>query len=1348
MTPSCIAVTRLRRACLACLVALLLWLPARVAGGNYRFSHLTSAQGLPHQQVEALAQDLKGYVWIGTRNGLVKYDGYETKVYYHDAANPHSLSHNYVHALLVDRRGRLWICTETGVCRYRPGADDFECYTQQPGLFLSIAQTSRGRVFFGGDMLCSYDETGEELVRHPLPARSHINYMAVDKADNLYLSTNNAIVSYDAAMTRLTTLNLAWYGDCVTSSNAIMPVFCDHRGRLWIGRNGMGVVCVDLRTGQQRNWSARDLSNGIVRTITEDASHRIWLGTEKGVTVISPGGGREILQHRFQDENGLSDNAVYAILCDRRQNVWIGSYFGGVDILLHDNGQFRHLAPGPAAENIKARVARMMVETRPGVFWIATEDGGINIYDQSANRFTVFSGIPELGTNVHSLYYDRRSGEMWIGTRFNGLFRYNMQTGSSKRYLRSHGLPSEAVFYIARQRSGRLWFATMQGLRYYDPGTDTFRPTGNAALDRTFVYTLCVDRADNLWAGTTNYGIFRLSAHGRGVENWRVGTKPGLKDNYIISLYEDSRGTLWIGSNNNGLQFVDHRGGQVKSPGGERLLSQCTVCSTVEDGLGHLWVSTSLGLFDYDLRTKAVVRYSVKNGLPVNQFNFSSSLVTQGGQLLFGSINGIVAFNPRTIRKEWGPFTVHLKELVINNQPVTALTPGSPLKTEIDYDKTITLSYDQARSFSIAYGVVMPASTDPVEYQVLLEGIDKDWRSVGDERRFNGYNLQPGTYVLHVRANNSNEGWDRCPVKTLTIIVRPPFYRSMWAWMLYLLLAVGLAWLAYHLFSVRLKERNAVKMANMEKEKVEEIDRMKSSFFTTVSHELKTPLSLIVAPLRSIARRELSTDSQKHLDTAIRNTRKMEELINELVTFNKIETANLPFYVQRGNAVEFVELAVEQFRDFAADKQITLTAECENNGEEVWFSPSYVERIVNNLLTNALKFTPRGGAVRVLASILTLPGDPSAYLQLVVSDTGIGIAKDELANIFERYYQTKRGYNVDNGGWGIGLSLVKRLVEIHHGTVSVESEVGQGTAFTVRLNVSADVFDAKCRITDDKALVAVSQYSFSHRDVRSTEASGTGGQGPQEKHPVSILIVDDNPDMLQFLADYFSSQYNVLTAADGAAALQITAGGQVELVVSDVMMPGMDGTELCRRLKQDVHTSHIPVILLTAKSEQADVLAGYESGAEAYVSKPFDPQILELQIKNILQLRASRQQEIANGHEGDIDAAQLSELDKKFLHQINALIDANIGNSDFSIAEMTAGMGISRTLLHTKMKNLMGISAGDYLRKRRMDRACKLLKEGYNVSETAYKTGFADPNYFSKVFRKQTGKSPTEFMGK
>jgi DNA-binding response OmpR family regulator/two-component sensor histidine kinase len=523
---------------------------------------------------------------------------------------------------------------------------------------------------------------------------------------------------------------------------------------------------------------------------------------------------------------------------------------------------------------------------------------------------------------------------------------------------------------------------------------------------------------------------------------------------------------------------------------------------------------------------------------------------------------------------------------------------------------------------------------------------------------------------------------------------------------------------------------------------------MKSSFFTTVSHELKTPLSLIVAPLRSIARQELNTDSQKHLDTAIRNTRKMEELINELVTFNKIETANFPFYVQRGNAVEFVELAVEQFRDFAAEKQIALSAECENNGEEVWFSPSYVERIVNNLLTNALKFTPRGGAVRVQASISTLPGDPSAYLQLVVSDTGIGIAKEELPNIFERYYQTKRGYNVDNGGWGIGLSLVKRLVEIHQGTVSVESEVGQGTAFTVRLNVSADAFDAKSRITDDKTLVPVPQYRFSRSDVHSSEAAASGQETPQAEHPVSILIVDDNPDMLQFLASYFSSQYNVLTAANGAAALQITAGGQVELVVSDVMMPGMDGTELCRRLKQDVHTSHIPVILLTAKGEQADVLAGYESGAEAYVSKPFDPQILELQIKNILQLRASRQQEIANGHEGDIDAAQLSELDKKFLHQINALIDANIGNSDFSIAEMTAGMGISRTLLHTKMKNLMGISAGDYLRKRRMDRACKLLREGYNVSETAYKTGFADPNYFSKAFRKHTGKSPTEFLGK
>ena len=901
-----------------------------------------------------------------------------------------------------------------------------------------------------------------------------------------------------------------------------------------------------------------------------------------------------------------------------------------------------------------------------------------------------------------------------------------------------------------------MWIATTQGLYYYDAEKDYFHVVGDTILDHHFVYTLFVDDEDNLWAGMNLYGLYRIDGKTGEVTSFRADTEDdGLHDNYVTCLYQQAGSdTLWVGTNNNGLQFFDMKTSTFGSVSGDQLRPQTTVCSINSDPGGHLWIGTSQGLYQYSPETTALLRYTTESGLPTNQFNFASSLLASEGYLLMGTVNGLVTFDPAGLHSRKGPFEVHLKRLMVNNRIVTAATEGSPLSTELDGTSTLTLSHSQARSFSIEYGVIMPGATNEIEYQVRFEGIDKGWRDVGSERRFMSFNLREGTYYLHVRANNTNEGWNECPEKVLKIVVQPPFYRSGWAYLFYLLVLGGLGVMAVRLFSIRIRERNAVRDANMEKEKIEAVDKAKFDFFTMVSHELKTPLSLIAAPLRSISRQGLTEASQQNLDIAIKNTRKLEGLINELVTFNKVETDSFPFYVQKGNPLTFIEILLISFREMATEKGLTLTSQFENNGEEVWFSPSYVERIVSNLLSNAFKFTPTGGQVEVRACIAP-PDDLQAtaderrgsMLSITVADTGIGIAKEELPNIFNRYYQTKRGYNVNNSGWGIGLSLVRRLAEVHKGRVWVESEIGRGSTFHVMLNVSEEAFDQNSRTNEDKTIVPLSQYRFSDTlmatddpmQMRDVERAAQEGR-------LTILIVDDNQDLLTFLGNYFSSQYNVLLAENGRQALEVAHREQVEMVVSDVMMPEMDGLELCRILKGDVMTSHIPVILLTAKSDQEDVVAGYQCGAEAYVSKPFDPQILDLQVKNILQLQKARQTEIVNTDTPGLDATSLSDLDKEFMHNISEVVSQNIANSEFSIADITEQLGISRSLLHTKMKNLAGMSMGDYIRKKRVDKACQLLKEGFNASETAYRTGFADPSYFSKTFKKITGISPTDYI--
>ncbi len=1299
---------------------------------NYKFYHLDSKRGLPHQQVEALEFDADGTLWIGTRNGLSRYDGYGIHTYYH-TDDSHSLRHNLVHALHVDGQQRLWVCTETGICRYRPESDDFRCYSAPDGLFWSVAEDNDGRLFFGGNSLCRYDEDADSLMPLPVLTDAFVNSLAVSPTGQLYVATNSEILCYDKTLAHITRLPETFYADFLTSRNVIVPLHFDSRGRLWVGRNGKGVMNIDLQTGQREVLEAGEISSGFVRSITEDARHRVWLGTEKGITVLHPDGRREILRHRFQDATSLSDDAIYTIVFDKAQNMWVGSYFGGVDYLLSANQQFTFYEPGEGEGHLLARVPRMMTEDSDGTLWIATEDGGVCTLDTRTGHCRQFSGIAGLGTNVHALMYDSAHHEMWIGTRFEGIYRYDLRSHASRHYLYSHGLTSEGCFWLTQQHDGQLWVATMQGLRRYDRQSDTFVPIGHAVLDNVFIYTLHTDRRNNLWVGTNNHGIYRIDAATGQVTGYSREDGSGLRDNYIICLHEDAGGRLWIGTNNNGLQYLDPATRAIGSIS-EEMLSRCTVCSFEEDGEGNLWVSTSQGLFRYNLSSHAITRFSSEtNGLPSNQFNYSSSLRTRDGRLYFGTINGLIALMPGAMRQDKGPFRVHLRQIADNTS-------------------RLVLSHKQASQFTIEYGVIRPEGTAGITYQVRLEGVDRGWRDVGSERRISGYKLPSGTYHLHVRANNSSEGWDECPVRTLEIVVRPPLWQSGWAYAIYLLLIAGITYGVWRFFQMRMREKNDVRMANLEREHLRELDKAKTDFFATAAHELKTPLTLITAPLRSIKHEELDADSQRHLSMAIKNADKMQELIGELVTFNKIETGGFPFYLQRGNPLDFIARALMPFREACRQKQLILNVRTEDNGEEVWFSPSYLERILNNLMSNAIKFTPQGGSISVDACITGRDESDLTFLRFDVRDTGIGIVTEELQNIFQRFYQTKRGYNADNSGWGIGLSLVKRLVDTQKGHIDVESTVGKGTCFTVWLCATASAFAPESLITDADTVVPVEQYRFAEAanmasTVRQGEGTETGDKAAEDANRPTLLIADDSTDLLHFLRQTFQPHYSIITATNGSEALRLAHEHDVQMVISDVMMPEMDGNELCQRLKADMQTSHIPVILLTAKGEQQDIYEGYQSGAEAYVAKPFDPEILQLQVGNILRLIKQRQQEIATADGSGIAETSLSEIDKVFVKKMSDLVEANLANSDFGIADITEHLGVSRSLLHLKMKNILGMSMGDYIRHKRLDKACRMLVKGYNVSETAYATGFSDPNYFSKAFKKHIGVSPSDYKG-
>ena len=1319
-------------------------------GASNRFMHITSKEGLPHQQIEKIMQDDKGRLWIGTRNGLSCYDGYNIVSYFNQKDNPYSLSHNFIKALYQDSKKRIWIGTYEGICRYQPATDDFKCYSLSGPKVFSIVETSTGKIICGGDQLYIYNEQTDEFVLQPRQDPHFIISMAVDTEDRLFISTSHSIFYYDISFSKTTQINPAYFSEFLPENDAIIPLFFDSKGVLWIGRNGKGVMNIDLKSDSINIPDLSILSDGTVRTITEDKKGRIWLGTEKGVTVLNGNGTSEILQQDFVDNNKLNDNAVYTILSDKDDNMWIGTYFGGINVLLKNNEQIHWIEAGYTSKHIKGKVIRKLIEPQKDILWIATEDGGLNIYNTITSEIRVFDKIKQLGHNIHELYYDETRNDIWIGTFRNGLFNYNLSSGTSVRYLPGdkNGLASDAIFSIKRQRNGTLWIGTSRGLRYYDPEKDMFLPMNHPILDIDFIYYILIDSKDNVWVGTRNNGLFRINAKNNEINGWTAkASNSQLKDNYITFLYQDSMDTIWIGTSNNGLQFINPSDLKIGTLKNELSLSNNTICSIIEDEFGRLWIGTNQGLYQFNKERSTLVCYTVEDGLPINQFNFSSSIQAQNGLLYFGSVDGLISFTPKTMKESRGPFYVHLGYLTINNRIITSKSENSPLTTDLDETSSLTFSYSQSRSFSIEYTVISLGNTSTINYQVRLLGVDKDWRSVGKERKFVGSNLPAGSYKLQIRANNSNEGWERSPIKEIEFIIRPPFYFSLWAFLLYFLIAGLISYFVYRIFSIRIEEKNAIREANMEKEKLEEINKTKMDFFTSVSHELKTPLSLIMAPLKYISQhQDLLPESSERLDMAIKNTNKMVGLIDELITFNKMESGNFQFYIQKGNPLAFIENIAQLFKESAIEKSISLYIHCENNDEEVWFSPSYVEKITNNLLSNAIKFTLSGGRVFINAAI-TDNADGYTYLRIEVKDTGIGIVKEELDNIFDKYYQTKRGHNLNSNGWGIGLALVKRFTMVHKGNITVESELGKGCCFVVNLNVSESAFEAEDKISTEKMSVSLEQYKFSVPYLeRSTTGSSYTSQDTDLKY--SILFVEDNVELLKFLSDIFATKYNIYLAENGEEALVIAHKYPIDIVVSDVMMEKMDGNTLCRNLKNDLSTSHIPVILLTAKTDTNDVIKGYESGAEAYVAKPFDPKILELQVKNIIQMKQVQREKIGATMGSDIESVPLSKFDKEFINKLNELIENNIDNNDFSIADITQSLCMSRSVLHVKMKSLLNISMGDYIRKKRLNKACEYLHEGYNVSETAFKTGFGDPSYFTKSFKKEFGVKPTEYTSR
>lgn len=1337
-----------------------LWLlvvNANANGLDFRFAHITNNDGISQQHITSMMQDDKGLMWIGTKNGLCVYNGYEFKRYFNSPTDRNSLNHNFIRSIFQDSKKQIWIGTERGLCKYLPHIDAFERYNYPQTNVTMFAENSKGKLFCisGYNRLNELNKKRNVFERISTIADSvQIYCLTTDKNNRILIGTDKDLKIFDEKfqhVTEYTRMNAGGQSGGIT--DAINVVFIDKQKNIWLGKNGSGVIRINPTTHETNYWTSKNgLTEGMIRAIEQDAQARMWFGTEKGLFVLYPDGQIQNVQQDFTNNQGLNDNAVYSIVRDRDENMWIGTYFGGINIFKNDYKQFRYYRAGYSHDLLKGKAIRKIVEDSNGLFWIATEDGGLNLLNERTGEIRKIEH-PTLVDNVHALLLDSATSELWIGLFRGGITRYNLKTGSFINYPESHktGLESNMIFSLEMDHEGVLWVATVRGLRFFDKPSQRFKKISHELLSNSFIYTLYVDSKNNIWIGTRTQGLYRYNKKTGEIKSWiNNESNVGLTDNYITSIFEDNKKQIWIGTNNGGLHMVNLKNDNVSKIENNLLQNEKCIYGILQDKHNRLWISTNNGLICMQPGKNELRRFTTDEGLPVNQFNYSSCLRARNGRFYFGTVNGMISFMPDNVQINNRKLNIVLSNLFIGNHIVTARNKKSPLTTSFDEATKIKLTSSQARSFSIEYAAISLGHTSNIAYAIKMEGVDREWNYVNNQRRIVYSGLPHGSYIFKVRALASNLNWDKATERSLAIEIMPPFYLSNLAYLIYLLLIIGVAFLIFRFVSMRISEKNMMKLEHLEKENIKAMNNMKIDFFTNVSHELKTPLTLIISPLQSVIEdAALDFGLKSRLQTVMRNAHRMVKLIEELITFNKIESGQTQIHLQKGNPLEFIEEIYYLFKDIANKKDINFELVLENNGEEVWFSPTFVEKIINNLVSNAIKFTTEGGNI-ILSSCIIEKNSNELMLKITVEDTGIGIAKEELNNVFNNYYQTRRGQNFDPNGWGIGLALTHNLVQMHKGTIAVESEIGKGTKFSVLLNVSENAFSdqEKLEVNADQNFLVT--YNYQKSEILENSALSLqliSENGINTEFRYSILVVDDNQELATFLTELFSARhYRVLTAGNGEEALKIAIKSNPDIIISDIMMPVMDGIELCIKLKNDLLTSHIPVILLTAKQGEQNIISGYESGADMYVEKPFNTQALELMVQNMLRTREQNRKQIKEDPELNITAIVRSPRDEKLMNAIKTFINENIENENLSVSDITQAVGVSRTVLHVKMKNLLDMSISEYVRTLRLGKAKELLLEGLNISESAYRTGFSDPNYFSKCFKKKYGLTPSDFI--
>lgn len=1334
----------------------LLFLSQFLKAQTLDFKPILYQEGQAQSPISGFLQDSTGFIWFGNNKGLTRYDGNDYKTFVSDPSDPGSISNNRINAIFQDHKWQLWVATANGLNLYNQKQETFTRVDVREikggrNYISSITEDCQGNIWvgtFGG--LKKVNQ--QRLILEDFPedtadlrfAGTAIFSIFRDHENKIWTGTNEGLKRIDPLTRKL--LSFPPELKETFSTRKILVIKADLDNNLWFGTETSGVFRFSQREESLKNYSFTAHKNAIasnwVRDILVVNRQRMLFATRNGLSELNPENGLFInYKHDTHNPKSLSDNTVWSLMKDKDNSLWIGTFTGGINFSYDGISNFQNISENSIKPlRLSNEMVTALTEDSDGSFWVGTFDGTLNHIDRKAGISTCYNVTGSEKNSVKCLADDGK-GNLWMGT-IDGLSLFKKKTAQLTRLNISgrNDVLSEQLILCILPDSVGAWIGTNgRGLRYTLKNGKT-----TVVLDKdlsfgtdkhltdNFVTALLKEPDGHLWVGTQNglnYYDIKSRKIIRSYKKVREN-KYQLSNNNITVLFRDSGKRLWIGTEGGGLNYFDPKQERFFAIGLAQGLKDNVIRSIVEDARGDLWVSTDLGLFDikfnsfelpFTKKNLKIISYTTRDGLIGNQYATQAGLIFQTNEVAFGGINGLTLFNPDKIIKNSIPPKIVITELLVNNKSLGIDSPGSPLRMSAIVTNSIELPYDQA-NLEIRFAALnfINSGNNTYAYRLMGSFPGNPWQEIGRLRVVHFANLAPGHYIFQVKGANNDGVWSK-EVRSLAITILPPIWMRWWAYIIYMFLSGTIIFIIYRFLRNRAALKQALMQEHADNERLSELYHMKLEFFTNISHEIRTPLTLILGPLEKL----IKENPDQHITRSIRqvkeNADRLMRLIGELLDFRKAEEGHLKITTEVQDIVPFVYMIYMSFKELAGSKGIDYQFCASPENVLVNFDKNQLEKVIFNLLSNAFKHTSDKG---IISLNISKASEYDHRVKIKLTNNGERIPMEVQQHLFELFYQAD-GNNI---GTGIGLALSKKIVDLHGGIISVNSEEFPkgNTVFTVLL--PAETFSA----------LPVSPV---------IEASIMPETVMIEKGKFTIMIVEDNEEVRELLAAFLRPSYLIITCNNGQEALNLLEGELPDLIISDIMMPLVNGLQLCGAVKSGEATSHIPFMLLTAKADISHQLEGLGIGADAYLSKPVSLPLLELNVRNLLWARELLRKKFARHFTIGMGNTEVVSPEDKFISRLMQIIENKLEDADFGVEELVNEIGMSRTVLYKKVQMLTNFSVADLIKEIRLKKAAELLRgRSYNISEVAYMVGFNDRKHFSREFKKHHGSTPSEFV--